>query len=111
MTHSSRVPRRSPPPPQATVDKQQFAVRLTAEAPAISRLLSSFHTGLEEVTVVALPEGAHRPVHVNSFIDPQKGVAGAGRPARIPTPTPTPKPWAPAAPAPDGATRSSVAAR
>ncbi|KAL4452547.1 hypothetical protein ABPG75_008209 [Micractinium tetrahymenae] len=58
---------------QATVDKQQFAVRLSAEAPAISRLLSSFHAGLEEVTLVALPEGAHRPVHVNSFIDPQKG--------------------------------------
>ncbi|KAI3432588.1 hypothetical protein D9Q98_004136 [Chlorella vulgaris] len=58
---------------QATVDKQQFAVRLTAETAAISRLLSSFHAGLEEVTIVALPDGIDRPVHVNSFIDPQKG--------------------------------------
>jgi hypothetical protein len=55
------------------VDKRQFAVRLTAEAPSIARLLASFHGGLEEITLVALPEGSHRPVHVNSFIDPQKG--------------------------------------
>ncbi len=25
---------------------------------------------------MALPDGSHRPVHVNSFIDPQKGVHG-----------------------------------
>ena len=67
---------------QATVDKQQFAVRLTAETPAIARLLSSFHAGLEEVTILALPEGSHRPVHVNSFIDPQKGVCVGGGPRR-----------------------------
>ena len=58
---------------QATVDKQQFAVRITAETSAISRLLSSFDAGLEEVTVVALPDGSHRPVHINSFIDPLQG--------------------------------------
>ncbi len=68
---------------QATVDKQQFAVRLSAEAPAIARLLASFHTGLEEVTLVALPEGAHRPVHVNSFIDPQKGRQDPGKAALV----------------------------
>jgi hypothetical protein len=60
---------------QANVDKQQFAVRLTAGTPAIARLLASFHAGLEEVTIVALPEGSHRPVHVNSFIDLQKGAS------------------------------------
>lgn len=127
--HAHRAPRSracppSTPPLQATVDKQQFAVRITAETGALSRLLArcdaalaahprpgsrdqlacpaisrsvvplpappprlatlcpalcpprpprSFHTGLEEVTLVALPEGSHRPLHVNSFIDPQKG--------------------------------------
>jgi hypothetical protein len=68
---------------QASVDKQQFAVRLTAEAAAMSRLLSSFHSGLEEVTLVALPDGTDRPVHINSFIDPQKGEASSRSAARL----------------------------
>ena len=70
---------------QATVDKDQFAVRLEAETAALGRLLASFHSGLEEVTLVALPSsegdgggggggaGGQRPLHVNSFIDPQRG--------------------------------------
>ncbi|EFN51476.1 hypothetical protein CHLNCDRAFT_140230 [Chlorella variabilis] len=73
LVKSYRLPTMDSEILQATVDKQQFAVRLTAETPAIARLLSSFHAGLEEVTILALPEGSHRPVHVNSFIDPQKG--------------------------------------
>lgn len=32
---------------------------------------------------MALPDGAHRPVHVNSFIDPQKGASGVGAAAPV----------------------------
>lgn len=32
---------------------------------------------------MALPDGAHRPVHVNSFIDPQKGEGGVGAAAPV----------------------------
>ncbi|KAI7844934.1 hypothetical protein COHA_001581 [Chlorella ohadii] len=73
LTKSYKLPTMDSEILQATVDKQQFAVRLAAETAAFSRLLASFHSGLEEVTLVALPDGSHRPVHVNSFIDPQKG--------------------------------------
>ncbi|PRW61626.1 Cell cycle checkpoint control RAD9A [Chlorella sorokiniana] len=73
LTKSYKLPTMDSEILQATVDKQQFAVRITAETAAFSRLLASFHSGLEEVTLVALPDGSHRPVHVNSFIDPQKG--------------------------------------
>lgn len=129
LPSASPLPRPAPPSPQtkqASVDKQQFAVRLTAETGSLGKLLArcgwrvggvlvsgcrragscaaaflaaagvptsllfypllltaarSFHAGLEEVTLIALPEGSGsaRPVLLNSFIDPQKGEGGGRR--------------------------------
>ena len=59
----------------ATVDSAAYSVRLTAETGAVARLLSSFSPGLEEVTLVAAPEGAAQRVTLASFLDPLGGSA------------------------------------
>ncbi len=61
---------------QATVDKDSFPTCVIAEHSPISKLLSSFHTTLSEVTMVCYPansRGTGRAVQLRSFLDPQRG--------------------------------------
>ncbi|GAB4818714.1 hypothetical protein N2152v2_005760 [Parachlorella kessleri] len=66
---------------QATVDKEAFPTCVVAESGAMSKLLSSFHSGLEEVTIIAYGEAGRqqqgavpsKAVQLHSFLDPLKG--------------------------------------
>lgn len=61
---------------QAAVDKSAFRIRLVAEAASLSRLLSSFHSELDELTFIALPPGPGDPsgaVQLHSHVNPARG--------------------------------------
>ncbi|KAL3142661.1 hypothetical protein ABBQ38_002970 [Trebouxia sp. C0009 RCD-2024] len=64
---------------QATVDKEMFPTYLLAEAGELNRLLSSFHTTVAEITIIATPDSeveagqASKTVQMRSFNDPAKG--------------------------------------
>lgn len=61
---------------QATVDKDSFPTCVIAEHSPLSKLLSSFHTTLSEVTLVCYPANSRstgRAVQLRSFLDPQRG--------------------------------------
>ncbi|KAA6424868.1 MAG: cell cycle checkpoint control RAD9A-like [Trebouxia sp. A1-2] len=66
---------------QATVDKDMFPIYLLAEAAELSRLLSSFHTTVGEITIIATPDceadpgQASKTVQMRSFNDPAKAHA------------------------------------
>ncbi|DBA81778.1 hypothetical protein WJX77_008673 [Trebouxia sp. C0004] len=66
---------------QATVDKDMFPIYLLAEAAELSRLLSSFHTTVGEITIIATPAceadpgQASKTVQMRSFNDPAKAHA------------------------------------
>lgn len=63
---------------QAAVDKSSFRIRLVAETAALGRLLSSFHSDLDELTLIALPPAPGETsgaVQLHSHTSPVQGEA------------------------------------
>ncbi|KAG1675440.1 hypothetical protein FOA52_001738 [Chlamydomonas sp. UWO 241] len=62
----------------ATVDKDSCPTQVIAEAGELNKLLSSFQSGLDEITIIANPENLasaasmHRACQLQSFYDPEK---------------------------------------
>jgi hypothetical protein len=75
---------------QATADRSSFPVCVIAETEAMGKLLSTFHSSLSEVTIIAHPDGGGtvssvgKSVQLRSFLDPNKSelTGGVTRPAR-----------------------------
>ncbi|KAK9805902.1 hypothetical protein WJX73_003364 [Symbiochloris irregularis] len=63
---------------QAAVDDSSFPVCVVAAANELNRLLSSFQTSLDEITIIAMPEredmqyGTNKAVQIHSYVDPGK---------------------------------------
>ncbi|KAK9829514.1 hypothetical protein WJX72_006295 [[Myrmecia] bisecta] len=66
---------------QAAVDKEAFPTCVIAGAAELNKLLGSFQSTLEEITIIATPDNsagtgqAGKAVHIQSFFDPAKGKA------------------------------------
>ncbi len=64
----------------ATVDKDSYPTQVIAEASELNKILSSFQSTLDEITIIANPEhrasasSIHRACQMQSFYDPEKGV-------------------------------------
>ena len=64
----------------ANIDKRQLCARLVADGKGLGRLLSNFHSGQSDVTLVSLPErlpergqaGAPKRLRLVSYADPAK---------------------------------------
>eukprot|EP00884_Botryococcus_braunii_P012178 jgi/Botrbrau1/20961/Bobra.0135s0079.1 len=59
---------------QAAVDRASLPTCVVAAARELNKLLSSFQSNLEEITIIAMPESdrASKPVQLHSFLDPAK---------------------------------------